>query len=171
MLKVIAKSMSRNAKVEIDSFVPISIVLSNHLQNPFYWRAKFENDSLLEIGINPKTGELATLTLIMIDRKMKKNYDFDRLQIIANSTEGIPVVAIDQWPSVADKYQDFFLDEETPIKLLLGSKIAQVDFEDQSKIKKWYFTENVFFGINQENYLSAFRISNLSPSEILTLKE
>ena len=171
MLKVATISQIRPATVEIDHFVPISIVFKEGVQSPLYWRGKQGDRSLFEVGICSLTGTIVSMTLVSIDPNQIVESPFSS-ELVSGETikmEGLPIVDMSPWPTEKREYQDSFCDEETALILRIWLDSVQIEIDGNLTNGKWYSSGQVFFGLNDKNMLSAVRITGLTKNEVSIL--
>lgn len=165
LLKLCGTEASKECKVDIDYYVPVSAYFedSYNLINEgiVYWRTGDIERSLIEIGIGSNTGVLKKITLTVI-----KNVILSGVVVNCNKVEvGVPVfdVSIIPQKGIYDYINDFqvYLGEDT-----ITAIIGKID-----KCGKMIRIGRVDIGVDYDDYLTHVSINGLSADEYKELKE
>jgi hypothetical protein len=92
MLRIVGIQEDSRATVVVDSYVPLDVELGGaECPGKLYWRALWQAEALLEVGVHPETGALVTVTLTSIPRSHIKQ---GQASLPSSRGEGLPRAAV-----------------------------------------------------------------------------
>lgn len=167
ILRIVGVSNKKSEFIHIDEYIPIQITLgewNNSFDPTVYWRSGDFSESLVEIGVSLRTGEIRSFTLTQA-----KDISFKNIEVShRNSTniQGIPICDVSIWSK--DGYEDE--------KLSFSVNLSDHEFRVTFGITNQYLfqeTSNgcIGFGLNDENQLYYITVKGLSSSEWIRLKD
>lgn len=171
MLKIEEIDSSLTSKIEVDEYVPFSILFGEEsLSPPLYWRGGDGKFSLVEIALNRKSGAIQglTLTSLDIDNVRKANGFFSE----EFTEEGIPVCDLSEWCAIdsSGEFSSNFHDEfNLKMELEVGQNFVLLTLSKEDMATRYIRNNNVRFGVNSSGYLCSIWISELSISEVETI--
>ena len=160
MLKVIGKVDCIGEEFFFDEYVPISYFCeSGYSSVPLYWRTGNFKTSLLEIGIDSKKGNLEKVVLTLFDEISYLDYYFN--VSLASFEKGVPV--FEMWSDGEGGGR--FKDEIGPLNIFVSNNSICLIFakDNPTRILE---TSNVYFYINDRDYLIGIRFFSLSDSDL-----
>ena len=163
MLKIINVNPIVNNTVEIDYHVPFTVNVDEKNvcnEKKIYWRTGNFNNSLLEIGIGEKSGDLKNIVLTMVNKASTENIEFEVLEI----SKGIPIFDI----SMLNKN---IYDHVSEYSVSLTTSSVLVVFSEKRVVKTLIRMERVEMGFGFENELIFIKVNELSLIEYKDLKD
>ena len=149
-------------EIECDGDIPLTARFGGYsgpiFWAPKYWRTGNFEQSLLEIGVNPLSGEVCTIDLVAIDRFRDKL----TLNIQPCSETGIPVTSLSQW---SDDLRTIDVKQEI-IGSLVDRELTVIFGEAESAICKVVKCGRFAFYVDGLTDLRGFRVKELTPSEL-----
>ncbi|RON53981.1 hypothetical protein [Pseudomonas frederiksbergensis] len=145
MLKVVSVKEPSSTRIEFGEYVLLNVEFDNERlpPAPFYWRTGDFVGSLVEVGINRKSGAVAKVGLIAYGEP--KSLFSESKYWGGVSIAGIPILNVDGWP--IDRYKDevgYFTVEESELCFVLL-------FSPDNAVQSVYESFGVRFGVNS-NY-------------------
>lgn len=147
-------------ELNVDYYIPISIKFNNS-NNIFYWRTGNFKNSLLEIGIDSKTGELISITLVSINNVELINEPFHIQTALIN---GIPSF------KCTFNMNNKLYDIKEEIYVFLNKRYIFLQIGKMKDVKKSVCLGNIYLMFNNKDILCSFLINNLSNDEYQVLK-
>ncbi|CAM4301679.1 hypothetical protein SESI111939_22800 [Serratia silvae] len=170
MLKNIVECDSQT--LEMDEYVPFTIEFGSKPLQLIYWRGGDGTLSLIEIGLNMKSGAIHSVSLVSINpmdvSETKEQYTKSLPEKI-----GLPIFDITDW-NVNDtsEYSNRFQDEFcSGISLAIGSNFLVVSFKNAEGPVQYVRDDQVRFGFSQKGELSTLEINWLMEGQIEALKK
>ena len=163
MLKIININPIVNNTVEIDYHVPFTVNVDEKNvfnEKKIYWRTGNFNNSLLEIGIGEKSGELKSIVLTMVNKASTENIEFEVLEI----SKGVPIFDI----SMLHKN---IYDHVSEYSVSLTTSSVLVVFSEKRVVKTLIRMERVEMGFGFENELIFIKVNELSLIEYQDFKD
>jgi len=157
------------SSIEFDEYIPFTVDFENKpISSPIYWRVGNGTTSLLEIGINKDSGQIASLCLTCMDVKHISLVDKGFLTDLP-CEEGIPIADITNWDCVdfANKFIDDF---SKNIKLEIGNGYLLLSNLNINKPKKLVTHEDIIFGFDDELNLSEIILVGISDEDMRKIK-
>ncbi|MGG0824525.1 hypothetical protein ABE099_16815 [Paenibacillus turicensis] len=165
MLKLNRTELPKNYNIEIDYYVPFTIEIEHKdiFSSKVYWRTGNLKTSILEIGLDEKTGLLRDITLVSVDKAF--SIDVEHTQTIHSTDTGVPVFDIqgDIRNKLCDISQDIFV--------FLSTNDITVRFGDNIDFSRVNSLGRIYFMFDENNILISISITNLSDYEYSELKE
>ena len=149
-------------EIECDGYTPLVARFGGYSGPiswaPKYWRTGNFERSLLEIGVNPLSGEVCAIDLVAIDKFRDKL----TLNIQPCSETGIPVTSLSQW---SDDLKTIDVKQEI-IGSLVDRELTVIFGEAESAICKEVTCGRFAFFLDGLTDLRGFRVKELTPSEL-----
>jgi len=162
MLKSSEISKTRPETVLTDDYIPMRIIWEvSAIWPPIYWRI-LDTKSLLEIGIDPRTRIILSLTLTLAENIYCHSSEHIPPEI--ENQIGTPIFNTDEWP--VDRY----LDESGSFHVHLGESHILIDFSFGKDITSQIVSGRVKFGFDKEGFLRSIEVVDLNTKENLQLK-
>jgi len=147
----------------LDDYIPFNVYWKTPFVFPTqYWRTGDLKESFIEIGINSESGELLSITSILLPSVSYECPTFlDSQKDIDQS--GIPVFDISAWKNIKYihdpiDFQSFFFNGKLTIVL-----------DDTNAVASTLSSEHVTFYFDSNQIMIAFELGNLSEEEVLQL--
>jgi hypothetical protein len=153
----------------VDEYIPLSVLFeSEELSSPIYWRAGDGKYSLVEIGLNRKTGAIYSITLTSIP---SENVCSGRVLIAEEEwVKGLPSFDTTEW--VEGQYDSDFMDDfSIDISLSIGEDSLSLNFKNSGAVKSFIRNYNVCFGMSNDGKLLSIILLGLAPQKISILKK
>ncbi|MFP2925665.1 hypothetical protein ACLESO_10680 [Pyxidicoccus sp. 3LG] len=165
MLRIVGIGSPTAATVVVDPHVPLDVTLGGgECPDKLYWRALWQAESLLEVGIHPETGELVTLTLTSI---AASHIERATVALPLSRGEGLPRAELEMWPHSRPRYADQFIDEQVELRLLVSASSAVLTLGGVSPpVEEVWSVGRVRLGLDAERSLRVIEVSGLSPEEL-----
>ncbi|MCG6575932.1 hypothetical protein EGM97_14585 [Pseudomonas sp. AF32] len=142
MLKIVGVKEPSLAMVEFGEYVPLNVEFDSERipAAPFYWRTGDFLNSLVEIGINRRSGAIAKLGLIVFDGSEPLFNGEKYLE--GSSIDGLPILNVDDWP--VDRYRD----ELGYVAVMENDYCLCILFSPDDIVEFVYESGKVRFGVN-----------------------
>jgi len=169
-IKTLANAFDVQRKVH--RHVCLSVTFKDQISpHPLYWRLDDPKFNLIEIGIEPYTGQLLSFTVANYNGRISP------LESVAESysrpsNDGIPCFNTDLWQTDrdADDVSANFYDVPGRCRILLGVQRLRVElFPDQ--ISYNLKTDHFVCEFNEAKELCAISVTNLTPNEVNKLMQ
>ena len=177
MLQFVDVSDFIHESLELDDYVPLIIRWgeleyldpNNWMMLPprLYWSMSDER-SLLEIGIDSKSGIILFIKVVLAGRVTIHNSEF-HINASLPARSGVPICKIDDWSSSIE-FPSGYYREEKGFELHLGSNHVCVIFYDLEVVSQ-IVCGRVRFGLDLNNYLCLLEVVGFSDEEIEQLTE
>lgn len=153
------------SSIEFDEYIPFTVDFENKsISSPIYWRVGNGTTSLLEVGINKDSGQIASLCLTCIDIKHISLVDDDFL-IVLPCEEGIPIADMTNW-DCGDFASKFIDDFSKNIKLEIGRGYLLLSNLNVNKPTKFITHDDIIFGVDDELNLSEIILVGISDTNM-----
>lgn len=122
MLKIVSTTFEMQSKLTIDAYVPLDIRWGDDYYTNtsiLYWRTGDFKKSLIELGIDSKTGQIRSFTLILVKKLLLISEDL--LKSNVPTINGLPVVHTKNWFE-----KDRFLDEVGEFQFILNESAGRL---------------------------------------------
>ena len=122
--------------------------------------------SLIELGIDSKTGQIRSFTLILVNTlilvKKLLLISEDLLKSNVPITHGLPVIYTKNWFE-----KDRFFDEVGEFQCILNESAGRLYIVfTQDQIVKWIKNDRVLFGLNDESMLTIIGVQDFDEKAI-----
>lgn len=158
--------------LEMDEYVPFTIEFGSKPLQLIYWRGGDGTLSLIEIGLNMKSGAIHSVSLISINPMDVSETNEKNTKDLPEKI-GFPIFDVSDW-SVNDTsdYSSRFQDEFcSGISLVIGRNFLVVSFKKAEDPVKYVRDDQVRFGFSQKDELSTLEINGLMDGQIEALKK
>lgn len=163
MLRKIGIQEIVHETLELDDYFPFNVYWKTPFVFPTqYWRTGDLKESFIEIGINSDSGELLSITSILLPSISYESPTFLNSQKAIDQS-GIPVFDMSAWENI--KYIDDPIDFQS---FFFNGKVTIV-FDDTNAVASTLSSEHFTFYFDSNHFLIAFELGNLSEEEILQL--
>ncbi|MCI0996542.1 hypothetical protein [Pseudomonas corrugata] len=142
MLKIIGIKEPSLARIEFGEYVPLNVEFDSERipAAPFYWRVGDFLSSLVEVGINRRSGAIAKLELVVFDGVQTLFNEGKYLEV--NSIPGLPIMNVDDWP--VDRYRD----ESGYVAVMENDCCLCILFSFDDVVELVYESDEVRFGVD-----------------------
>lgn len=149
----------------LNDYIPLSVTWGDRdYTSTLYWRTGDFKKSLIEIGIESKTGRIQSFTLTLA-KKLNLNRD-DRLDIKVPIINGLPVINRKHWPE-----DDRFFDKIGEFQLILNENAGRIYIVfNQDQVVKWIKSDRVLFGLNEKKKLALLGVQGIDDTEVKRFK-
>ncbi len=172
MLKLNSVADEDRTKVSVafDYYVTldVSIEISDPPPENLYWRALYRKRSLVEIGVDSRSGIVVSITMPFVDRERFE--EVGDLGELPESTSGVPVVRLDHWKDEPREYSDQFRDFELPMLFRYDRASAWL-LLTEGPCSRFVRAGRVLFGFSAEEELVRTGVADLSSDEFQTVGE
>lgn len=172
MLIIREENTCVHISVDIGEYVPFTVEInsSDLSPSPIYWRGGDGKRSLIEIGLDKKSGSVCSVTLTAIDPKKIKETT-QPVNTNLPETYGMAVFDISTWGSESSSYFDNFQDEfGSDLILMLGEDYLTLKFENVREPVRYVRNNQLRFGVASNGMLSSLDILGLTEDEINRLR-
>jgi len=157
--------------LEMDEYVPFTIEFGSKPLQLIYWRGGDGALSLIEIGINMKSGAIHSVSLISINPMDVSEAKEKNTKNLPEKI-GLPIFDMSNWnvndtSEYSDRFQDEFCSD---VSLIIGGNFIVVSFKKAEVPVKYVRDEQVRFGFSQKGELSTLEINGLMHGQIEALK-
>lgn len=153
-MNIVDRKMVVNVSIECDEYVPFSITFG--VERPdllCYWRMGDGKRSLVEIGVNCKSGALFSLTLVNFDDNnisfIGESYSIGDLPII----EGLPVFDSREFDDVRDFAHRFVDDFSEQLVINVFRNAVSLMLTGAESVVRYIQNGDVRFGLSEFNRL------------------
>jgi hypothetical protein len=148
MLKVVGVKESSPARIELGEYVLLNVEFDNERlpAAPFYWRTGDFLRSLVEVGINRRSGALAKVGLVVYGESALLSNEAEYWEYV--SIVGIPLLNVDDWP--ADRYKD----EPGYLAVAESNTCLLISFSPDKTVDSVCESDGVRFGVNSNRDLT-----------------
>jgi len=138
---------------------------------PFYWRIVDKEFSLVEIGIDPLTGQFLSVNVIFYNGFIERKTIDYLWQHQLDDQLGIPTFSTQLWSGVAkENFHQRFLDVYCKVQLVLIENNLQILLFNEEISYQVEFPQQLSFEFNSKKELCAITIYNLSVSDMESLE-
>lgn len=161
MLKLEDVTNSIKETIQVDDYIPLSVRwINSNLDSPrLFWRTGNFKTSLLEIGIDSKTGIIRSITLTFTERISVCEAEVTD----SPSVEGTPVFQIADWGS------EFYLDVSQDFDTYLSGQNLNIVLGGNKSVGKIVRSGRVTFFFDSQNVLKQLEILQLTEEEFMQL--
>jgi hypothetical protein len=161
MLKIVDQTDCQKMYIEFGKYLPFKFWCDAlGAQSHLYWQVGNFDTSLIEFKIEPLSGQLIEVALILPGYI---NYGFFPISFKElEAKNGFPIIDIEQWPS------NRFKELKKEFKIFINSNELLILLDEKTPASHLLNSENVSFGISVNNELVWISISEL-PLESLAL--
>lgn len=163
MLKIVSTTFEMQSKLTIDAYIPLDIRWGDDYYTNtsiLYWRTGDFKKSLIELGIDSKTGQIRSFTLILVKKLLLISEDL--LKSNVPITHGLPVIYTKNWFE-----KDRFFDEVGEFQCILNESAGRLYIVfTQDQIVKWIKNDRVLFGLNDESMLTIIGVEDFDEKAI-----
>ena len=161
-MKVESFTPLNSLHVRCDGTVPIVLRFNGYTGPlefaPKYWRTGNFKNTLIEVGVNPTSGELCKIVLTLLPpRRSERAFTKS-----PPKTSGVPCVSLSQWKDDKERIDV----EQEVIWTLVERELTIVFGSVETSILKGIVCDRMTFLIDQFQELSGFQVSNLSEQEV-----
>jgi hypothetical protein len=168
MLQVSGAKHDAKADVEVDPYVPLTIVFDGGGDDtPLYWRGRTDEGSLVEVGVSSKDGAIRSVTLTSISRRRVTLSGLGH-EVQAGAA-GVPQVDLSPWPAERRHFADNFVDENVSMNLFIGESTATLYFLRCPEALSWQQLDNISFGVTDDGFLCCIEVAGLSDEQVATI--
>ncbi len=154
-------------EVDLESFI-IYLRWFGLYAIPIYWRTGPSTKDLLEIGLEPESGRVEKIKLVIVEEVYALQPDYRNLRSRdIPQRQGIPVCDMTWWQSL--KSPDY-LSEFEPLNLRLGSDTAVIKLGNYVFVESCIVADRVSFGLDGSGVLRVIEIQDLSSEEMNVIK-
>lgn len=142
MLKVVGVKEPSSAMIEFGEYVLLNVEFDNERlpTAPFYWRTGDFVGSLVEVGINRRSGAVAKIGLIAYGESELLSSAAEYWECV--SIAGVPLLNVNDWSS--DRYKD----EPGHLAVAENDLCLLISFSLDKKVDSVYESCGVGFGVN-----------------------
>lgn len=167
MLRIVGIQAESRATVVVDPYVPLDVELGGaECSGKLYWRALWQAEALLEVGVHPETGALMTVTLTSIPRS---HIQLGQVSLPPSRGEGLPRAALEQWSHPRHRYAEHFIDEQVEMSLFVAEDRAVLMLGEGEPLDEVWSVGRVRLGLDSRRRLRAVEAQGLSPEEVTLL--
>lgn len=156
--------------LEFDPYIPLTVLVDSEKRLDLsYWRGGNGGNSLVEIGLDKKTGMLSSVTLTMIERT-RVRHTRAQLSRGAIHESGLPVFNTEAWQQARPNvYSDIFCDDfNQQFNVDIGTTYICVSFEKIERPQMILECGRFRVGISRDKLLSSLTVDALTEEEIRT---
>jgi len=153
VLKVISRKDVVDVVTDMSGYTPfISEFIDERTPTPLYWRIGDFKSSLIEVGLNKRSGCISSVSLIMFNGGSVAPIGGREEQVVE---VGMPVFDIQDWD------EDRCLDIKCDFNILRGKGCLRLLFFSDVKLAKVYRNKSVDFGVGELGELIWIEFSSL----------
>ncbi|WP_298772961.1 hypothetical protein [uncultured Shewanella sp.] len=158
MLNIISIKEPEEIQVLDSGYVPfIAEFKKQKISVPLYWRTGNFKDTLIEIAINPDSGCISEISIVML-KSISSIADIHLDELLIESF--LPIIDVTGWP------EDRFLDVESDFEVYGSHKYLRVMFFKKEKITKIYRSFSVDFLVGKGDKLIGIGVAGVNIKEI-----
>lgn len=159
MLKVIGSKLCERTETAFGDYLPFKFgCVPRPSGTHLYWRTGNLKTTLVEIEIDKATRQIVGVSLLLPGPISK---DFPILgSSIPSELTGYPLVAVDGWPDNAIK------DEPSSLQVFVHTNRLLIMLSDTGAASKTIASQNIIFGIDENDSLIWLLIENLDPQKL-----
>ncbi|AYB38171.1 hypothetical protein [Brevibacillus laterosporus] len=163
MLRKIGIQEIVHETLELDDYIPFNVYWKTSFAFPTqYWRTGDLKESFIEIGINSESGELLSITSILLPTVSYESPTFlDGQKDIDQS--GIPVFDMSAWENIK------YIDDPFDFQSFFFNGRLTIVLDDKKTVASTLSSEHFTFYFDSNHFLIAFELGNLSEEEVLQL--
>lgn len=135
---------------------------------PIYWRTGNSSKDLLDIGLEPESGRVVKIKLVIVEAVYDLEPDYRNLRNRdMPQRQGIPVCDMTWWHSLKSPH---YLSEFEPLTLRLGNDTAVIKLGNYVIVESCIVADRVTFGLDGWGVLRVIEIQDLSSEEMGLIK-
>ena len=152
--------------LEIDPYVPFQAEFGGSPDSPLYWRVNTDDLNLLEIGLDPRSGDVVRVGLTQLDPA--------RLAVAEVATpearSGVPRVDLAPWSGADGAFSARFVDVAVDLRVQVGTDAARILLA-AGESATFCRSGRVAFGMTESGALAELLLVDLSSEDIEALRE
>lgn len=167
MLRVTSFAETQIAIVAVDNYIPIQARFPDVTDPvPLYWRTGDLKRQLIEVCLNPATGAVCRITVVMLGSEVRFN-EPDVAESVRR-VAGVPICDISRWPPDALNSEDRLRDEVARAEVGVGKNSLTLRFNPGPEAAL-YSAGSVQFGVSEDGELTLIHFAGLTAEEIDTI--
>jgi hypothetical protein len=164
MLNLVDVQPESKVEVSVDNYIPLTITsVGNGMDPKLYWRATPNPRTMLELGIDKRTGRWCSLTLTAIPSDSVKVVE-GQSNLTGLSRVGTPVFSVTPWGGAAD-YAARFLDYEVAVELKIRGDSCEVLLGEEREPFRAVRVGSVAFLLDEQDMLVRVQVLDLTTSD------
>lgn len=166
MLQVENTISEMDSVIEVDEYIPLSIEIGDRPAQLLYWRSGNGKNSMLELGVNPSSGAVQSITLVSLNQySIKEGVVFSMGAI--DSSNGSVIVDTGLWDLESGDYADKFVDAFTPeFSVDKGINFVQLHFSAEEQTARQIRNNDIVFGLSANNMLLSVAVVALTSQQL-----
>lgn len=136
---------------------------------PLTWRTGDFNCSLLEVGLNSKSGAISNVQLVT-PGSIRRAESADKKESMPCSS-GVPVCDLSTWPELMPYYARWYHDEKNEIVVSVGDDFLTIHCDRQRQPEKLFCAGNAKFGVDAENNLVWLGFFGLTQADMQRIRK
>lgn len=166
MLKVLKSMPVQDYSLTMDSYVPFKFrSFETQASVPFYWRVGDFKKSLIEVGLNPESGAVGSITVTCYGGNTRVEATWQSEHPGVEVVDGLPVCDIQDW-SPKEQYADRFIDETNPFQAVIGLDFVSFRLLSDKQVTRVYVVGQLCIGVDENGHVCELAFRNLSKAEI-----
>jgi hypothetical protein len=169
MLKVTGITNAGKEILNLDMVISIEWT-GKPISPPLYWRAGNTKRSLIEIGLEERSGELVSVTLVLANKvhDWTTNHPTHKDASVPHKI-GVPICDITPWNDPSD-FDSMFLDESSEFEVHVAQNDISIQLGIPAPISYWISSGRFTFGVDQGGILHLIQIHDLTNQEMVLMK-
>lgn len=170
MLKILKVLTSSKSIVEVDEYVPLTILFEpKDSSATIYWRGGDGKFTLVEIGLSKNTGAVNSVTLTSVSSESVHSV-LRSPEIGGDWIEGMPAFDTSCWSEDGDFSSRFIDDFNGEFRFIVGDNNVSLNFGRADSIARYVGSGDVFFGVSSEGVLLSLELMRLDDQKMSVLK-
>lgn len=166
MLKVLNSISVQDYSLVIDDYVPFKFrSFETQTSVPYYWRVGDFKKSLIEVGLNPQTGAIGSITVTCYEGSTRTEITWQSEHLGIEASDGLPVCDIHAW-SHTEQNAGRFIDETNPFETVVGQDFVSFLLMPKKKATRLYVVGQLCIGVDENGCVCELAFRNLSKAEI-----
>lgn len=164
MLNLVDVQPESEVEVSVDPYVPLTITSAgNGIDPKLYWRATPNPRTMLELGIDKRSGRWRSLTLTAIPSESVKVVE-GQSNLTGLSCVGTPVFSVTPWRR-AEEYSTRFLDDVVAVELRIRGDSCEVLLGEERQPSRAVRVGSVVFLLDEQDRLVRVQVLGLTTSD------
>jgi hypothetical protein len=165
MIKIIDSRKVGESSLEVDQYVPFSFRCYEVHDTPsLWWRTGNLKTSFIEIGMTKETGAIYDVTIVSLPHVSISNLPNDNILSQVSVIDGLPICEIEKKYKENENIE--YIDEEKELISYLNESSIYIWFGSICEILRFYKTDRICFGVNNNMEICLLKFDSLSLFEI-----
>lgn len=161
-MKIVDISLDRKAELRLDPYLPVQVIWGEEGVPVVHWQTGDLSRTLLDIEVDPPTGEVRGLTLVLAGTVTRAMLG-DSLGHLPTAM-GVPMMGV-------RPTERMYIAEPGELSVMLGNGNVVMRFAGRRAICRTITSGQVRFGVDEEQRLGAIEVYGLTGQDMASLAE